>query len=493
MSALPPASLDQTLATLGSALARNPADSRAAILQLHLLCSAGRFSDAIASLHLAIRRSPTPGPLCRDGAAMLQDVGLTTQAVALLREALTLAPNDPRLLIQLCFALNYIDCNPAEHAALHRRAGELLAPAPRQIALPPPPPGPLRVGVLSSDFYHHPCGTFLLPLLTRLASHDIDLHLYNTTPHSDAITDRFRQLPNWHDVAALSYDDIAAACERDKIHILIETSGWTRGTRLAGYSRRLAPILATYLGYPHTTGIPAMDLRIVDHITDPPGASDALATERLVRLPGCFLCYEGRPDDPAPQPRPSRPITFGSFNRISKLSDRAAATWARVLHAVPGSRLLLKSRVQSDALRAAYAAKFAPHGIDASRILFSPYAPDHARHMSLYNDIDIALDCFPYNGATTTCEALWMGVPVVTLAGDSHRARVGASLLTAAGLPELVATTEAEFVNIAATLATDLPRLTTLKTSLRDRLRSSDLCNADAHAARFAAALRTIP
>ncbi|MBI1191389.1 MAG: hypothetical protein GC200_12005 [Tepidisphaera sp.] len=493
MSAPSPASPDQTLAALASALARNPADSRAALLQLHLLCSAGRFDDAIAVLHLAILRSPAPGSLYRDGAAMLQDVGLTTQAAALLREALARTPSDPRLLIQLCFALNYIDCDPAEHTALHRRAGELLAPAQRQASLPPPPPGPLRVGFLSSDFFHHPCGTFLLPLLTRLASHDIELHLYSTTPHPDALTDRFRQLPNWRDVAALSYDDIAAQCERDHIHILIETNGWTRGTRLAGYSRRLAPILATYLGYPNTTGIPAMDLRIVDAITDSLDVADSFATERLVRLPGCFLCYQGRPDDPAPQPRPSRPITFGSFNRISKLSDRAAAVWARVLHAVPGSRLLLKSRVQSDALRAAYAAKFAPHAIDASRILFSPYAPDHAQHMSLYNDIDIALDCFPYNGATTTCEALWMGVPVITLAGDTHRARVGASLLHAAGLPELVATTEAEFVNIAATLATDLPRLTTLKASLRDRLQSSDLCNADAHAARFAAALRSIP
>lgn len=488
------AKFDEASEAIERTLAIDPGHPGATQIAAKLLLAGGRFDEALARIRRSIDHATNPAELYRDSAIMLQDIGRTQDAAALLQEAVARYPADARLLVQACYSLNFVDVDPATHAHMHRQAGEMLAPGLRAQTLPPPPPGPLRVGVVSSDLSDHPCGTFMLPLLARLAAHDIEVFLYSTTPHPDAMSENFRAIGHWRDVRDASFDDIAASVSADRVHLLIETNGWTAGTRLAGFSRRLAPIQATWLGYPNTTGVPAMDVRIVDAVTDPPGA-EAFASERLLRVEGCFLCYQGRAGDPAPSPRcgaasDDAPIIFGSFNRISKISDRAAAAWSRVLNAVPGSRLLLKARVQSDALRGAYAAKFAPHGIDPARVLFSPYALDHHTHLSLYNDMDIALDCFPYNGTTTTCEALWMGVPVVTVAGPTHRARVGASLLAAAGYPELAARDENEFVCLAARLAGDRAALRAMKAAMRARVQGSTLCDADGYAARFAGALR---
>lgn len=486
---------DDALQSARRALSIDPAHAGAVQIAAKVLFSRGDFDQAAGLIRATISRSPSPAQLYQEGAIMLQELGRTADSTGLLREAVERFPSDLRLVVQVCYSLNFVDADPAEHLALHRQAGELAAPSARQTTLPPPPPGPLRVGILSSDLCDHACGTFMLPLLRRLSAHDIELFLYSTTPAPDAVSERFASCGRWRDLRDGAAEHLAAACARDAVHILIETNGWTAGTRLHEFSRRFAPVQATWLGYPNTTGVPGVDLRLVDAVTDPPGAG-AFASERLIRVPGCFLCYEGQETDPVPAPsghaaNPGTPFTFGSFNRISKLSDRAAGIWARVLHAVPNSRLLLKARVQSAELRAAYAEKFAPYGIDASRIDFSPYAPDHQTHLSLYNQMDVALDCFPYNGTTTTCEALWMGVPVVTLAGRTHRARVGASLLAAAGFPEFIARDEDDFVRVASTLAADRPALALLKSSMRAKLRSSELCGGDAYARRFAAALRS--
>ncbi|MFA6045472.1 MAG: tetratricopeptide repeat protein [Phycisphaerales bacterium] len=490
------AKFDEAAKAIDRALAIDPGHVGATQIAVKLLFAAGRFEEAFARIRRAIEHAANPAELYRDSAVMLQEIGRTAEATGLLREAVERFPGDARLLVQACYSFNFVDADAGKHAEMHRKAGEMLAPGVRGDVLVPPPPGALRVGVLSSDLSDHACGTFMMPLLPRLMSQDIELYLYSTTAHADSMTQKFSGMGQWRDVRDASFDDIAAKVAADHVHVLIETNGWTAGTRLAGFSRRLAPVQATWLGYPNTTGVPSMDVRLVDAVTDPPGA-EALASERLVRVEGCFLCYQGRPGDPAPEARggavsDDAPITFGSFNRISKISDRAAGAWSRVLNAVPGSRLLLKARVQSEALRAAYAAKFAPHGVDAGRIVFSPYAPDHHTHLTLYNEMDIALDCFPYNGTTTTCEALWMGVPVVTVVGETHRARVGASLLAAAGYGELVAENEDDFVRVATGLAGDRAALRAMKAAMRARVQVSMLCDADGYASRFAAALRSV-
>jgi predicted O-linked N-acetylglucosamine transferase (SPINDLY family) len=250
-------------------------------------------------------------------------------------------------------------------------------------------------------------------------------------------------------------------------------------------------VIVSAIGYPNTTGVPAVDWRVVDSITDPPG-SEHLCTERLLRLDPCFLCYSPPQEAPEPAlPEADAPITFGSFNNAAKIGPTSIELWARVLKAVPGSRLLLKSQTLSDAAgRARIEKRFAQAGIEASRLELVAYSKTRQEHLELYKRVHVALDTTPYNGTTTTCEALWMGVPVLTTLGDRHAARVSASLLHAAGHPELVAKDADAFVQLAASLAQDRARLATLRTNLRGELRASPLCDAPAYAARFHAAIR---
>jgi predicted O-linked N-acetylglucosamine transferase (SPINDLY family) len=250
-------------------------------------------------------------------------------------------------------------------------------------------------------------------------------------------------------------------------------------------------VIVSAIGYPNTTGHPCVDWRIVDSITDPAG-DDAYCTERLARIDPCFLCYSPFADAPPPaMPAQGTPFTFGSFNLAAKVREQTVELWSAALARVPGSRLLLKSKSISDpALLGRLMARLQAGGIDASRVDVAPYTKTNAEHLALYSRVHVALDCTPYNGTTTTCEALWMGVPVVCIAGDRHAARVGASLLHAAGCGEFLARTPAEFAQIAAGLAQDQGRLAALRSSLRARLAASPLMDQPAYAARFHAALR---
>lgn len=249
----------------------------------------------------------------------------------------------------------------------------------------------------------------------------------------------------------------------------------------------------TAIGYPNTTGLTAIDVRLVDSHTDPSG-DEALATERLLRLDPCFLCYAPPTDAPAPTtPASHAPFTFGSFNAIAKVGDACCALWARALAAVPDARLLLKTKaLADDTARAALLDRLARAGISPERVELVPSTATVAEHLALYGRIHVALDSFPYHGTTTTCEALWMGVPVVTRVGDRHAARVGASLLAAVGLEELVANDDDAFAAICARLARDRAALEALRHGLRDRLRTSPLTDADGYRTRFTRAIRAL-
>jgi predicted O-linked N-acetylglucosamine transferase (SPINDLY family) len=287
-------------------------------------------------------------------------------------------------------------------------------------------------------------------------------------------------------VHALDDAALDALVRRERVDALLELNGHTGDNRLPALARKPAPLLVTAIGYPDTTGVPAIDLRLVDSTTDPPGA-EAACTERLLRLDPCFLCYTPPDEAPAPAPPPETAApTFGSFNNASKLVPRTVALWAKVLRAAPGSRLLLKSIGLEDAsIRAAVTRRFAAEGIDASRLELRDARLDRAEHLALYGQVHVALDPTPYNGTTTTCEALWMGVPVVTLPGVRHASRVSASLLGAAGFPQWIAADEATFVRLATGLAADRPALAALRTSMRDTLRASPLLDAPAYARRL--------
>jgi predicted O-linked N-acetylglucosamine transferase (SPINDLY family) len=280
--------------------------------------------------------------------------------------------------------------------------------------------------------------------------------------------------------------------------VLIDLSGLTTGNMLAAFAMRPAPVQMTYLGYPNTTGVAAVDYRIVDSITDPPGA-EAHAVERLLRIDPCFLCYGGMEaarvaeGPPSQAPGSGGAVTFGSFNALQKVTDTTMRLWAEILRAVPGGRARLAVKYMStgdEQTRARLRQRLEAAGVPADRIVLMAPLPEYRDHLEAYGEIDVALDTFPYNGTTTTCEALWMGVPVVTMAGRVHAARVGASLLSAAGLPDLVARDADGYVAAAVRLAQDAGRLAALRSGLREQMKRSPLCNRAGFGERFGEAVR---
>jgi len=350
---------------------------------------------------------------------------------------------------------------------------------------------------MSRDFARHSVAYFMEPVIAHHDHFRFEIYCYSNNPKPDDVTERFKsRADHWRDIAFTSDDDVFQQIITDGIDILIDLSGHTTGNRLTLLARKPAPVQANYLGYPATTGMRAMDYRIVDGVTDPPAEADGVSCESLVRLPYCFLTYEPPPDSPAVSPPPSVErghITFGSFNSLIKVNHAVVALWAKVLHAIPGSRLMLKGfAFSSEATMERFVEMFAGEGIAAEQLDLMSWHPEIRGHLELYSQIDVALDPFPYNGTTTTCEALWMGVPVLTLAGDHHSARVGASLLSAVGLSEFVNFSRDEYVACAIRLCTDLARLAALRTSLRERMKSSPLLDAEGFARRLEFAYDTM-
>jgi len=338
----------------------------------------------------------------------------------------------------------------------------------------------LRIGYLSPDLRSHPVSTFFEPVLAHHDPRLIETYCYSTTQAPDATTQRLQSLAaHWRDCPTWSDALLAEAITADSIDILVDLAGHTAQNRAAVVRARPAPVQVLYIGYPGTSGLPETDYLIADARVCPPG-SEHLYTERIVRLDGSFWCYGGPSQAPLPAPAPCHVngfISFGSFNALQKMSDTVVACWARVLQAVPRSRLVLKSLAFADAgTGEAVRRRFAALGISGERVDVFPPSDNHAL-MTDYRLLDIALDPFPYNGGTTTCDAMWMGVPVVTLAGERFCGRMGTSLLHSVGLDEFVASTTDSDVGIATGLALDPERLANLRNSLRDRIGGSALGN----------------
>ncbi len=306
------------------------------------------------------------------------------------------------------------------------------------------------------------------------------------------MTERIRRSCGvWRNILGLADEAVAKLVRSDGIDILVDLSGHTGGNRLRVFARQPAPIQATYLGYANTTGMAAIDYRLTDALADPPGTTDELNVEKLWRLPTCAWCYQPPEDAPDIQPRADQPITFGCFNAFAKINPKLVAIWAELLERVPGSQLLLKSAAAGeDSARQRLIGQFAEHGIPGQRIEMLGRIGRLRGHLELYHRVDVALDTYPYHGTTTACEATWMGVPVVSLAGRAHASRVGVSLLSNVGLPELIAQTPEQYVQIAADLAKDLPRLAELRRTLRGRMQASPLMDAPRFARNVEAAYR---
>lgn len=317
-----------------------------------------------------------------------------------------------------------------------------------------------------------------------LSAHDksqVNVLCYSGVTKADRVTERMQaHADEWRNIAGLSDEHIAGIVREDAVDILVDLSGHTAGNRLLVFARKPAPVQATWIGYSDTTGLDAMDYLIADRFIAPPETAPFFA-EQLAWLPSCYLCY--RPPDYAPPvsrcPARSRGhITFGCFNNLAKVNAEVIATWAQILHAVPDARLVLKSRALSDRhTQDMYRQLFLKQGIMPERVDLLGLEPPHADVLALYHEIDIALDTFPYSGCTTTCEALWMGVPVVTLEGSTFISRMGVSLLSNVGVQELIAESPRRYVELAVQLSQDLDRVESLRGGLRARLAASPLCD----------------
>jgi protein O-GlcNAc transferase len=335
------------------------------------------------------------------------------------------------------------------------------------------------------------------PLLRGHDRQKVEVFCYAETTRPDSVTARLQELADhWLVTVGTSHQALAERIRTDRIDILVDVAGHSAGNRLLVFARKPAPVQVTWLGYPNTTGLKAIDYRLVDAVSDPAGEADAWASETLVRLEDGFLCYRGLRDGPEPTPPPclkTGTVTFGSFNNPAKVSTATFDAWAKVLSRLPQARLVLKGMSFADAAtRALFFARLGDRGVSAERVEIMAWLHGSAEHLALYHRVDIALDPFPYNGTTTTCEALWMGVPVVTLRGDRHAGRVGASLLTQIGLTDLIASSIDEYVEIAAALVDNPGRLDELRRALRPLMAASPLCDEGAFARKMEAAFRTM-
>lgn len=345
---------------------------------------------------------------------------------------------------------------------------------------------PLRVGFVSGAFSADIVGHFLRGVLRGLTRRaDAEIHLYANSTSADWVTQELRETTrHWRDIAALRDEEAAARIRADRIDILIDLSGHAPGNRLLLFARRPAPVQLSWLDYFDTTGLEAIDYLLTDPVSTPLDGAQRFV-ERLIRMPSVRLCFSPPPFAPPVTPPPAlsnRYVTFGSFTRADKISAEVVALWARILGAAAGSRLVLKSEtLKFPRVRARFQQGFAEGGIDPDRVeLRTPSS--HEELLAEYADVDIALDPFPYNGGATTCDALWMGVPVVARLGSSMISRQSAMMLCAVGAKELVAGGDDDYAAIAASLAADLPRLQSLRRELRQKMAASALCDASAFA-----------
>ncbi|NBX26325.1 MAG: hypothetical protein EBQ99_09825, partial [Planctomycetes bacterium] len=382
-----------------------------------------RMEDAIAAGRRGLALQPEMPEASANLAFALQQACRIDEAIEVAWPAVRRSPSAELLHSNLLLMLNYGQPDPAPVAEAHRAFG-------RAFSSPEPPAlrnadaeRPLRVGILSADLCDHSVAFFAEAIMAHRPQDIAVVIMHTAAPQPQEPTQqRLRRLASeWIESNALPDEVLDARIREAHLDVLIELSGHSAGGRLAALARKPAPVMISAIGYPNTTGLPAMDFRVVDSITDPPG-SEHLCTERLLRLDPCFLCYTPPQQAPEPAMPPAEaPITFGSFNNANKISVRTAELWGGLMKAVPSARLLLKARRFADAqAKTIVLDRLAQAGIDRDRVQCLSHVPSREAHLELYREVHVALDTVPYNGTTTTCEALWMGVPVITTLGDRH-------------------------------------------------------------------------
>ena len=464
------------------------------------LSNNGDLNDAEKYLLKALEVEPSNASSHAQLARIYCRTGRVQQGFNSYSRAATLQPNNPTFLQRLVYWSNYLERTTqrsnyqlsqlwAKNAFPRNQAGS-------NTWRTADPDKTLKIAFVSSDFCAHAVSFFITPLLNELSKEKtVAVVAYSNTQTPDKITEKVESLCDvWRDSSKLNDKELAAQISADQIDILIDLNGHTSGNRLAVFSKHIAPIQMNWLGYPSTTGLKSIAYRITDDIVDPEGLHENFYSESLVRLPNGFLCYE--PYENAPKVSPSDNkgvIRFGSFNNLAKISSQTFDLWAQALIAVPNSTLYLKrQQLIHDNARNNVINEFKQRGISEDRLILKTSKAKIEQHLDEYNNIDIALDTAPYNGTTTTLEALWMGVPVITLSGETHVSRVSASILHRVGLGGLACHNTKDFADKAKELSENSKALSDLRKNLRKTMQESSLMNHELFAQEFSAMLRKL-
>lgn len=411
--------------------------------------------------------------------------GRVEAGIRTFRRTIRLDPGNIKAHSNLLLSMNYAqDCSQEVLFRESRRWDELHGAFAAPVESTPSSRSRIRIGYISPDFRRHSVGYFLMPLLEKHDHTKFEIFCFSDVGAPDDVTRQMMALADgWRDISGLGNDEVETVIREVAPDILVDLAGHTgQVIRLPLFARRLAPVQVSWLGYPNTTGLQSMDYRLTDEVADPiERPSDRFCTEKLIRLADGFICYRPPGEAPAVAPLPALTngyITFGCFNMLPKIQDVMISAWCDILHKTPNSRLILKNHYLRDIPTAQrLSRKFAHYGIKNDQLLLLSSDPDTASHLAHYNQVDIALDTFPYNGTTTTCEALWMGVPVITRYGDSHASRVGTSICAMLGHEEFSAETNDDYRDISCRLATDIGFLDTIRKTLRKKMLQSTLCD----------------
>jgi protein O-GlcNAc transferase len=489
--------LDEAIAAYRQAIALKPHFAEAYTNLGIALENQGELESAIAAHRQAIALNPALPEAHNNLGNALSDYGQPDEAIAAHRQAVALRPSYSSAHSNLVFSLHYHPSSNAETVAQELRCWNRQHAQPLQKLAQPhsndrDPQRRLRIGYVSPDFRRHPVGHFLLPLLAHHDKSRVEVLAYAHVRAPDSVTQRLQSLADhWRNILGIPDHQAADLIRKDRIDLLVDLAMHASNNRLLIFAYKPAPVQATYLAYCSSTGLETIDYRLSDPYLDPPEEA-SFYTERTIRLPSTYWCYEPSVPHLPLNPLPALAngyVTFGCLNNFRKLSQPTLATWAKLLGDVPNSRLLLSAHEGAHRQRALE--QFQQLGIPSSRIRFSGRVP-HLDYFRLYHQVDIALDPFPFAGGMTTCDALWMGVPTVSLAGTLAVGRAGLSILSNIGAPELVARSPRQYLQIAAELANEMDRLSHLRSRLRKQMEQSPLMDAPRFARDVETAFRSM-
>jgi predicted O-linked N-acetylglucosamine transferase (SPINDLY family) len=492
---------DAAITHLKRAIALNPADATQHANLANSLRHVGNLDEAESAARAGLAVDPRhPGCLAQLG-NLLREMGRLPEAIDALKRSVAARPISNVHDTLLFLLYNDPTITPQDFLEHHRAYARLYTDPMAEHAKPHTgidrnPDRKLRVAYVSADFRNHPVAAFMDAPLRHHDPKLFDVTCYSTNLQEDDVTRRIKKYPlRYVDARFDSFDQFVARIRKDRIDILVDLAGHTAHNRLVTFSVSPAPVQISYLGDPGTTGMRQVDYRLTDPVVDPPGQSESRYTETLLRLPGGFSCYT--PDakshpDVSPLPALANgQVTFGSLHVLAKINDQVIDLWTRVLRAVPNSRLLMLRNTLTGSSLERYTAAFTSRGIDPARLDLRHQPLGGPTHLFTYRHIDCCLDCFPFSGHTTACEALFNGVPTLTLPTDAPHSRLVSSVLTMAGLTDFIAASPDHFVSLAQNLAADLPTLATRRAGLRQQMLASPLCDAPTFTRQLESAYRT--